>query len=97
MNEWFSGIEGAEPVSGWPIFQFAQSYSAINTLDWQYRRNADRSHYDSRKGNNPDGVEIQFAKEWQFNNLSNLELSILACKASGRKDAEIIEFSFLSS
>ncbi|WP_293340908.1 hypothetical protein [Microcoleus sp. CAWBG58] len=32
-------------------------------MNWQYRRNADRIHYDLRNGNNPDGVEIQFAKQ----------------------------------
>ncbi|MEG3861140.1 hypothetical protein [Microcoleus sp. herbarium12] len=39
--------------------QFAQSHSAINTVDWEYSRNADRSHYDLRNGNNPDGVNYR--------------------------------------
>jgi hypothetical protein len=37
-----------------------------------------------------------YTKEWQFNNLSNVDLSILVCKAGEREDAEIIEFSFLT-
>jgi hypothetical protein len=38
---------------------------------------------------------INRTKEWQFNNLSNVPLSIVAGRLCGHEANELIEFSFL--